>query len=187
MPIIPCVLSLHTSMIASAFLRYAVSVKLLACTASGYETEQTEKIPIQLRTQRLSRAQTRHVVDALQMRGVVQPAGAVAEDDVRPARLQHPHKRADHRRMDRRGLLRLHRGDQIQLQRHAHPGRDPVQPARGRDSRLQRGRDLRILIVLQAASATSYRIPAPPDVQNTSTLSWNRRNCNARKPRSIYF
>ena len=45
MPIIPCVLSLHTSMIASAFFRYAVSVKLLACTASGYETEQTEKSP----------------------------------------------------------------------------------------------------------------------------------------------
>ena len=143
------------------------------------------KIPVQLRTQRLGRAQTRHVVDALQMRGVVQPAGAVAEDDVRPVRLQHPHQRTDHRRMDRRGLLRLHRGDQIQLQRHAHPGRDPVQPARGRDSRLQRGRDLRILIALTGGehhiiphsgpsrcSEYVYSIMEPPELQRVKTAQY---------------
>ena len=40
--------------------------------------------------------------------------------------------RADDSRMDRRGLLRLHGGDKIELQRHAHPGRDPVKTARRR-------------------------------------------------------
>ena len=65
---------------------------------------------------------------------------------MRTARRQHSHKRADNRRMDRGGLLRLHGGNKIEFQCHTHAGRDPVKAARRVNGSLQRSRNLRIII-----------------------------------------
>ena len=104
------------------------------------------KIRVKLRAERLGGTQAGHIVNALQMRRSIQPAGAVAKNDVRTARRQQLYQRADDGRMDCRGLLRLHGGDKIELQRHTHAGRDPVKPARRVDRGLQRGGNLRLFI-----------------------------------------
>ena len=104
------------------------------------------KIRVKLRAERLGGTQAGHIVNALQMRRSIQPAGAVAKNDVRAARRQQLYQRADDGRMDCRSLLRLHGGDKIELQRHAHAGRDPVKTARRVDRGLQRGGNLRLFI-----------------------------------------
>ena len=96
--------------------------------------------------ERLGGTQAGHIVNALQMCRSIQPAGAVAKNDVRTARRQQLYQRADDGRMDCRSLLRLHGGDKIELQRHTHAGRDPVKPARRVDSGLQRSGNLRLFI-----------------------------------------
>ena len=87
------------------------------------------EILIELRTVFFAFVHSGHVVDVRQMRGRVKPAGTVAQNDAGSARGQHPHKLAQQRRMHRRGVLRRHGRDKIDLDGDAHTGLHPVQTA----------------------------------------------------------
>ena len=86
------------------------------------------KIHVQRRTRRLALPHPGGVIDMGQVRSIIQPAGAVAQHNGRAAPLQQLDERTQQLRVRGGGFLRLHRGDEVDLNDDAHPGADPIQP-----------------------------------------------------------